>query len=129
MGQLERRAEEISGEFNSQAIANTLWAFATMGEKPGELLMGQLERRAEEISGEFNSQHVANMIRDDAWVGQLERRAVDIRGVNAAVYCTHEEVVWDGWDKAWQAGGGVARATNGFSFAVCGHKEGQRRRK
>jgi hypothetical protein len=26
MGQLERRAEAISGEFNSQAIANTLWA-------------------------------------------------------------------------------------------------------
>jgi hypothetical protein len=26
MGQLERRAEAISGEFNSQAVANTLWA-------------------------------------------------------------------------------------------------------
>jgi hypothetical protein len=26
MGQLERRAEAISGEFNSQDIANTLWA-------------------------------------------------------------------------------------------------------
>jgi hypothetical protein len=26
MGQLEQRAEAISGEFNSQAVANTLWA-------------------------------------------------------------------------------------------------------
>ena len=42
---LERRAEAISGEFNSQDVANTLWAFATMGRKPGERMMGQLEGR------------------------------------------------------------------------------------
>jgi hypothetical protein len=35
MEQLERRMEVMSGEFNSQTIANTLWAFATMGTKPG----------------------------------------------------------------------------------------------
>jgi hypothetical protein len=35
MGQLERRAEAISGEFNSQAVANTLWVFATMGTTAG----------------------------------------------------------------------------------------------
>jgi hypothetical protein len=28
MGQLERRAEVISGEFNSQNVANTLWALS-----------------------------------------------------------------------------------------------------
>ena len=34
---LERRAEAISGEFNSQEVAKTLWAFATIrrGTKPG----------------------------------------------------------------------------------------------
>jgi hypothetical protein len=62
MRQLERRAEAISGEFNSQDIANTLWALATMGTKPGERMMGQLERRTEAISGEFNSQAVANTL-------------------------------------------------------------------
>jgi hypothetical protein len=31
MGRLERRAEAISEEFKSQEVANTLWAFATMG--------------------------------------------------------------------------------------------------
>jgi hypothetical protein len=62
MVQLEGRAEAISGEFNSQAVANTLWAFATMGRKPGERLMGKLEGRAEAISGEFNMQHVANTL-------------------------------------------------------------------
>jgi hypothetical protein len=55
-GQPEGRAEAISGEFNSQNVANTLWAFATMGTKPGERMMGQLERRAEAISGEFKPQ-------------------------------------------------------------------------
>ncbi len=59
-GSCKQRAETISGEFNSQDVANTLWAFATMGRKPGEWMMGQLERRAEAISGEFNSQDVAN---------------------------------------------------------------------
>jgi hypothetical protein len=52
---LERRAEAISGEFNSQEVANTLWAFATMRRRPGELMMGQLEGRAEPNSVEFNS--------------------------------------------------------------------------
>ncbi len=32
---LERRAEAISGEFKPQEFANMLWAFATMGTKPG----------------------------------------------------------------------------------------------
>ncbi len=59
---LERRAEAISGKFNSQNVANTLWALATMGTKPGEKLMGQLEQRAEAISGGFNSQDIANTL-------------------------------------------------------------------
>jgi hypothetical protein len=54
--------EAISGEFNSQEIANTLWAFATMGAKPGESVMGQLERRAEAISGDFKPQDIANTL-------------------------------------------------------------------
>ena len=62
MGQLERRAEVISGKFNSQNIANTLWVFPTMGTKPGDRMMGQLERRSEEISGEINSHHVTNSL-------------------------------------------------------------------
>ena len=57
---LERRAEAVAGKFNSQNVANMLWAFATMGTKPGERMMGQLERRAEAISGEFNWQAVVN---------------------------------------------------------------------
>jgi hypothetical protein len=44
---LKFRVEVISGEFNSQEVANTLWAFATIGTRPGERMMGQLEERAE----------------------------------------------------------------------------------
>ncbi len=54
--------EAISGEFNAQEVANTPWAFATIGTKPGERLVGQLEQRAEAISGEFNLQEVANTL-------------------------------------------------------------------
>ncbi len=88
--ELERRAEEISGEINSQkhaeccqhavgvcddgdkaggsddgvagAADRTLWAFATMGTKPGDRMLGHLERQAEAISGEFNSQDIANTL-------------------------------------------------------------------
>jgi hypothetical protein len=52
---LERRVELMSGKFNWQEVANKMWAFATMGTKPGERMTGQLERRTEAISGEFNS--------------------------------------------------------------------------
>ena len=61
MGQMEGRAEAISGQFNSQHVANTLWAYATMGKKPGERVLGQLEGRAEATSGELNSQAIAKV--------------------------------------------------------------------
>ena len=35
MEQLERQAEAISREFKAQKIANTLWAYATMGRSRG----------------------------------------------------------------------------------------------
>ena len=36
MGKMEGRTKAISGDFNSQAVANKLWAFATMERKQGE---------------------------------------------------------------------------------------------
>jgi len=58
---LQRRVEAMSGEFNSQAIANTLWAFATVGRQSGERMMRLRERRAQAISGEFNSLQLGQM--------------------------------------------------------------------
>jgi len=60
MGLLEGRAEAISGEFNSQNVANTLWAYATMGRKPGERMIDLLEGRSE-VSGEFKPQAVSQI--------------------------------------------------------------------
>ena len=62
MGQLERRADAISGEFKSQDVANTLWEFETMGTKTGDRMMGQLERRTDAISGNVKSQDVVNTL-------------------------------------------------------------------
>ncbi len=62
MEQLERRTEGISGEFNTQEDANTLWSNVTMGRKPGERMMGQLERRVEGISEGFNTEDVTNTL-------------------------------------------------------------------
>jgi hypothetical protein len=36
----------VARECNSQAVANTLWAYAMMGRKPGERALGALEARA-----------------------------------------------------------------------------------
>jgi hypothetical protein len=40
-------------------VANTLWAYATMGREPGAGLMRALEGRAEAVAGTFNAQGVA----------------------------------------------------------------------
>jgi hypothetical protein len=30
------RVEAVAGTFNAQEVANTLWAYATMGREPGQ---------------------------------------------------------------------------------------------
>jgi hypothetical protein len=49
--ELEGRAEAVAGTFNAQGVANTLWAYTTMGREPGAGLMRALERRAEALAG------------------------------------------------------------------------------
>jgi hypothetical protein len=59
---LEGRAEAMSGEFKPQGVANTLWAYATLGMQPGDGLLGKLEEQTERLAHEFNSQDVANTL-------------------------------------------------------------------
>ena len=40
---LEGRAEALAGTFNAQDVANTLWAYATMGREPGAGVMRGLD--------------------------------------------------------------------------------------
>ena len=62
MKELEGRAESLAGTFKAQGVANTLWAYATMGREPGAGVMRGLEGRAESLAGTFNAQHVANTL-------------------------------------------------------------------
>jgi hypothetical protein len=59
---LEGRAEAVAGTFNAQEVANTLWAYATMGRVPGAGLMRGLEGRGKAVADTFNAQAVANTL-------------------------------------------------------------------
>jgi hypothetical protein len=59
---LEGRAEALAGTFNAQNVANTLWAYATMGREPGAGVMRGLEGRAEALADTFKAQDVANTL-------------------------------------------------------------------
>jgi hypothetical protein len=67
---LERRAEAVAGTFEAQNVANTLWAYATMGREPGAGLMRALEGRAEAVAGTFEAQVVANTLWAYATMGR-----------------------------------------------------------
>ena len=48
--------------FNTQNMANTLWAYATLGREPGAGMMSALEGQAEALTGTFKAQEVANTL-------------------------------------------------------------------
>jgi hypothetical protein len=62
MRELEGRAEAVAGSFQAQEVANTLWAYATIGRAPGTGVMRELEGRAKARAGMFNTQDVANTL-------------------------------------------------------------------
>ena len=49
---LEGRAEALAGTFNAQNVANTLWAYATMGREPGERVCVVYWRINQELIGQ-----------------------------------------------------------------------------
>jgi hypothetical protein len=57
---LEGRAEAVAGTMNAQNVANTLWAYATMGREPGAVLRCSLEERALQVAADFTSQGIAD---------------------------------------------------------------------
>ena len=54
-----RAAERRLGDFNVQNLANTAWAFATLGQADVQLFMA-LAREAGRRVGDFNPQELAN---------------------------------------------------------------------
>jgi hypothetical protein len=62
MRELEGRSEALAGTFNSLDVANTLWAYETMGWEPGAGPVRVLEGRSEALAGTFKAQEVANTL-------------------------------------------------------------------
>jgi hypothetical protein len=63
MRELEGWAEALAGTFKAQEVANTLWAYVTMGREPGAGMMRELEGgrrrwRAEALAGGGAGGHV-----------------------------------------------------------------------
>ena len=85
MRELEGRAEAVAGTFYAHGVANTLWAFATMGREPGAGLMRVLEGRAEAVAGMFNAQHVANTLWAACVFSLLCASGAEFRWVNTVV--------------------------------------------
>ena len=116
--------ETLAGTFNAQAVANTLWAYATMGREPGAGLMSELEGRAEALAGTFNAQGVANTLCAYATMGrepgaglmrEQEGRAEDGH-VECAERCKHAVGVCDDGAGAW---GGVDAGAGGAGGRAC----------
>jgi len=60
-------------QFNAQELANTAWAFATVGQQDEQLFQA-LARMAERRLDEFNAQELANMAWACATVGQQDEQ-------------------------------------------------------
>ncbi len=59
MGLLEGQTAAVSGEFSSQDISQTLWAFGRLGCIPGMEMMGQLNRLSQDATTILTDQPVA----------------------------------------------------------------------
>ena len=64
-------AERHLDKFRAQELANTAWAFATVGQ-PDKQLFKALARMAEQRLDKFNAQALANMAWAFARVGQRD---------------------------------------------------------
>ena len=59
---LEGRLRAVAGQCDPQAISNTLWAYATLGERPGAGVVQALEARLRVVVGDCRSQAIANTL-------------------------------------------------------------------
>ena len=98
---LDARVEEVARECNSQGVANTLWAYATMGRRPGERVLGALDARVEAVARECNSQDVANTLWAYATMGRRPGErvlgALEARVEEVARECNSQEVANTLW--------------------------------
>jgi hypothetical protein len=86
MGQLERRAEEISGELNSQDVENMKLFYGMMGTQPGELMILVCSLRAKgrteksEKTPLSHSSRVWHQVQKYYWTEVVKYWCIDIIG-------------------------------------------------
>ena len=68
---IAKEAKQRLDQFNVQGLANTAWAFATVGQKDDQLFKA-LARMAERRLDQFNGQNFANTAWALATVGQQD---------------------------------------------------------
>ena len=76
LGLLEEQALAKIGDYTSQGISLTLWAYATLGIQPGEEMVDGLERQAAGLMTGFNSQDIAMTLRAYAKLGIRPRAGI-----------------------------------------------------
>ena len=100
--ELGDRLRAVAGECIPQHIANTLWAYATMGERPGAGVVGALEGRLRAVAGECSLRQISDMLwacarlgltTEDGLVGALEGQAqvLGCEGMQLAAFDTAME--------------------------------------
>ena len=67
---------EVLGAMNPQEIANTLWAFATLGRQPSEVLLVRLTAQALTVLEDSNSQQIASTLWALATLGRQPNEAL-----------------------------------------------------
>jgi hypothetical protein len=50
------------GEFNAQDLANSLWAYVTMGRRPAKALQARIDEHVARQLGEFNALDVSQVL-------------------------------------------------------------------
>jgi hypothetical protein len=110
-------------------VANTLWAYATMGREPepGSGLLRELEGRAEVLAGKFNTQNVANTLWAYATMGrepasglmrELEVRAEVLAGTLNAQDVAN--ILWAYATMGQMPGAGLMRELEGRAEVLAG---------
>jgi len=124
---LEGQLEALAGTLTAQDVANTLWAYATMGREPGAGLMRVMEGRAEALAGTFTAQDVANTLWAYATMGREPgvglMRVMEWRSEALAGTFTAQNVANTLWAYATmgrEPGAGMMRVMEGQAEALAG---------
>ena len=114
------RLRAVAGDCTPQNISNTLWAYATMGERPGRVgVFGALEGRLRAVAKGFDRRHIANTLWAYATMGERPGRgwwgaggaaAGGGGGVQPAGDCEHAVGIWE---DGGEGRGGVVGALRG----------------